>query len=208
MRQTLLVCLAVGGLLSAVPPARAQVSIRLPFVRVQVGGPGVAVRAPFVDYFAPSYPPPYYYGYYAVPRTYYYVAPQPYRVELATPAVPTPAPQQSEPAQAEGAQPEQLPPPKRDDVPDQPDDAPPPAAGPAEAMTLEQFAKSFKPKAGSYEVELLNPVTRQPDRVRFTLPEGAPRRVDTRRNEIEFNYGPRQFVRIEFDRDGAIVTSR
>jgi hypothetical protein len=29
-----------------------------------------------------------------------------------------------------------------------------------------------------------------------------------RRNEIEFDYGIRHFVRIEFDHEGAMVTSR
>jgi hypothetical protein len=44
--------------------------------------------------------------------------------------------------------------------------------------------------------------------VRFSLPEGTPRRVVVRENEIEFRYGLRQFVRIQFDEDGALVTSR
>jgi hypothetical protein len=44
--------------------------------------------------------------------------------------------------------------------------------------------------------------------VQFTLPSGAPRRVLLRPNEIEFDYGIRRFVRIGFDEDGAIVTSR
>jgi hypothetical protein len=75
-------------------------------------------------------------------------------------------------------------------------------------LTIEQFAKSFQPKEGNYEVTLVNPVTNQPTTVRFTLPEGAPRRVNVSRNEIEFSYGLRRFVRIQFDRDGAEVVTR
>jgi hypothetical protein len=55
---------------------------------------------------------------------------------------------------------------------------------------------------------MLNPVTGTPAKVRFSLPEGSPRRVSVYRNELEYYYGPRQYVRIQFDRDGAIVTSR
>ena len=50
--------------------------------------------------------------------------------------------------------------------------------------------------------------TNQPTTVRFCLPEGTPRRVIVKRDSIEFVYGLRQWVRIEFDRDGATVTSR
>ena len=79
---------------------------------------------------------------------------------------------------------------------------------PEASPSLEEFAKGFQPKAGSYEVTLLNPVTRQPTLVRFTLPEGTPRRVNTSRSGIEFDYGPRRYVRIQFDRDGAEIVTR
>ena len=75
-------------------------------------------------------------------------------------------------------------------------------------MTPDEFAKTFQPKPGSYEVTLLNPVTNQPTPVRFTLPDGSPKRVLVHRREIEFEYGFRRFVRIQFDRDGATVVSR
>ncbi|MSQ93028.1 MAG: hypothetical protein EXR98_00560 [Gemmataceae bacterium] len=74
--------------------------------------------------------------------------------------------------------------------------------------TLDAFAKTFQPKVGSFEVTILNPVTKQPQAVRFSLPEGQPRRVIVNRDSIEFVYGPRQFTRIEFDRDGVVVTTR
>jgi hypothetical protein len=44
--------------------------------------------------------------------------------------------------------------------------------------------------------------------VRFTLPEGTPTRVQLLPDGVEFTYGPRRFVRIQFDDDGAFVTSR
>jgi hypothetical protein len=79
---------------------------------------------------------------------------------------------------------------------------------PAQAPTLDAFSKSFQAKAGSYEVVLLNPKSQQPTTVRFTLPEGSPRRVVVTRDSIEFIYSLRQWVRIEFDRDGVTVTTR
>jgi hypothetical protein len=95
---------------------------------------------------------------------------------------------------------------------------PPPAEAPVEdlpapavlsrAPTLKEFAQTFQPKQGNYEVVLLNPATNQPTTVRFSLPAGTPRRVEVNRRDIEFNYGPRQYVRIQFDRDGAEVVSR
>jgi hypothetical protein len=73
---------------------------------------------------------------------------------------------------------------------------------------METFAKQFQPRAGSYEVSMINPATGQPATVRFTLPEGMPKRVIVGRFHVEFFYGLRHFVRIEFDRDGAQVISR
>ncbi len=112
-----------------------------------------------------------------------FVPPMPAPVEVQPKAEPQPAP-------------------KSEDL------APPTPVQPAQAPTLEQFANSFKAKGGSYEVTLQNPVTKAPTTVRFTLPAGTPRRVMVRRNEIEFEYGLRRFVRIEFDQDGAQVVSR
>ena len=76
------------------------------------------------------------------------------------------------------------------------------------APTLEAFSKTFQAKAGSYEVSVLNPVSKQPTTVRFTLPEGTPRRVVVTRDSIEWVYGLRQWVRIELDKDGATMMSR
>ena len=75
-------------------------------------------------------------------------------------------------------------------------------------LTLQAFAKSFQAREGSYQVKIVNPVTKSPTTVRFSLPEGTPRRVIVRETEIEFSYGLRHFVRIQFDEDGALITSR
>jgi hypothetical protein len=177
--------LVVG--LAVVSSADAQVFVRAPFVRVQVGG-GVYVRAPFVNLWVP---PPVYVGppvYLPPPNAF--VPPTPRVAD--SPAPPQPAPD---------AQPNTPVAPNQDNGPPQPTKA-------AKVPTLEQFAKNFQAKGGSYEVTIVSPVTNQPTPVRFTLPEGTPRRVHLRRNEIEFDYGIRRFVRIEFDNEGAMVTSR
>jgi hypothetical protein len=182
MKRTLILGVAVVTLLGMVSASQAQVFIRAPFVRVAVGD-GVAVRAPFVNLYIPPSGPVYYapFG----PRVIY-MPPPPVVVQSQAPAS------------------EAVPAPKTPIV----DTAPPAPAQPAQVTTLDSFAKSFQPKAGSYEVTLLNPVTKQPTAVRFLLPEGTPRRVHVTRDSIEFVYRIGQWVRIEFDREGAIVTSR
>jgi hypothetical protein len=158
----------------AASDAHAQVFIRAPFVRVQVG-PGVAVRAPFVRLWVPPAP--------------VFVYP---------------------PGTVIGEPPPMVPPPPTVEVAPKPgpvNDTPIPLQ-PAKAPTLEQFAKTFQARPGSYEVDVINPVTNQPTRVRFTLPDGTPKSVNVRPNEIVFRYGPLRFVRIEFDKDGAQVVSR
>ena len=183
-RSLAIIAFALGCWMAAESSAQAQVFVRAPFVRVQVG-PGVGIRAPFVNLWLPSNPDPYYY-----PPGY---------VPPAPPAGAVP------PA---GLGPEVAPPPALV-APKAGSDAPPPAAGQqVQALTLDQFAKTFQAKAGSYEVDLVNPVTNQPTRVRFALPEGTPKNVHVRPREIEFRYGVLRFVRIEFDRDGAQVVSR
>ncbi|HZZ80568.1 MAG TPA: hypothetical protein VFE62_18840 [Gemmataceae bacterium] len=184
--------LAGAGVLSiwlgCVSASDAQVFIRAPFVRVWVGGDGgVGVRAPFVNLNVPGdYPPPMY-----GPRVYYMPPPGVAPQNFVAPQ-PQPAPQQ---------QPQPVP------IPD-PNNAPPPAIQPAQPPTLEALSKTFQPKAGSYEMNVINPVTKQPTTVRFRLPEGTPRRIIVTRDSIEWVYGLRQWVRIEFDKDGAIITSR
>jgi hypothetical protein len=191
-RHLALVAVALVAALAMASAAEAQVFVRAPFVRVQVGG-GVFVRAPFVNLWVPPGP-----AYYAGPGVYVgppvYVAPTPRVVESFEPPQPQPLPPQQ-------PVPQQQPVPNNDNGPPQP-------ARAVKVPTLEQFASSFQPKGGNYEVSIVNPVTNQPTPVRFSLPDGNPRRVHVRRNEIEFDYGIRHFVRIEFDNEGAMVTSR
>jgi len=191
-RISIISAAALGAILATAATASAQVFVRAPFVRVQVGGPGVYVRAPFVNLFVPGGPPPVYVVPESVAAPPLFVPPQPApRIE------PIPLPKATLPAL------KPLPP-----LEAPPDQAPPKPATPERVLTIEQFAKSFQPKEGNYEVTLINPVTNQPATVRFTLPEGTPRRVNVSRNEIEFSYGLRRFVRIQFDRDGAEVVTR
>jgi len=193
MKRALIFTATLTGILGLATASHAQVFIRAPFVRVGVGD-GVSVRAPFVNLWIPPDGPYYGPGVYG-PRVYY--MPPPGVAVQQPPAQqfpPTPQPVQPPPPQP---QPKTI-----------KDDAPPQPVQPAQAPTLDAFAKSFQPKAGTYEVAILNPVSKQPTSVRFILPEGTPRRVHVTRDSIEWVYGLRQWVRIEFDRDGVQVTAR
>ncbi len=118
---------------------------------------------------------------------------------------PQPTPQSIEPPQQQTP----LPAPQKDPVPNRDPIVPlPTKINQTDAPTLEQFVKNFQPKAGNYDVSIVNPVNNKATNVKFTLPEGNPRRVHLRQNEIEFDYGIRRFVRIEFDNEGAMITSR
>jgi hypothetical protein len=172
--------LVLGGVLTAATPSQAQVFVRAPFVRVFVG-PGVSVRAPFVDINIPPRP------FIVMPAPSQYIPPQPKVVPNEY------VPPQPRVAPKEGAE---------EATPDAPKSL---VENP---LTLQAFAKSFQARHGSYQVKIINPVTKAPTTVRFSLPEGTPRRVIVREDEIEFFYGLRRFVRIQFDEDGALVTSR
>jgi len=87
-------------------------------------------------------------------------------------------------------------------------ETPPPQATGETPLTLGQFAESFQAQSGRHKVTLINPVTNSPTPVAFTLPEGTPRRVAVNKERITFVYGFRHWVRIKFDKDGAIVSSR
>jgi hypothetical protein len=169
--------------LGIVSTSSAQVWVRAPFVRVGVGD-GVYVRAPFVNLWIPG------------GATYSPI----YGPLYGPPLVAPPATAPTMPPASEGlAAPKQIAP---------LDNVPPLPIQPVSVPTLDGFAKTFQPKAGSYDVTMINPTTNQPTQVRFTLPEGSPRRVIVNRNSIEFVYALRTWVRIEFDRDGAMVTAR
>jgi hypothetical protein len=88
--------------------------------------------------------------------------------------------------------------------------APPPVplpipvdTAPAGAPTLSEFAATFRPKGGRFEVDVVHPATGRPVRVSFTLPEGTPRRVKVHRREVDFDYGGKQ-VSIRFLRGGEV----
>src|SRR5258707_8289697 len=121
-RALLLGALVATAWLGVVSTSDAQVFIRAPFVRVGVGD-GVYVRAPFVNLYVPPTGPVY------GPRVIY----------LPPPIVVPSMPPASEPVPL--PQPQPIPDPK----------APPPPIQPAQTMTLDAFAKSFQPKAGSFE---------------------------------------------------------
>jgi hypothetical protein len=185
-RSLLFTAAAILGTTASAP---AQVSVRAPFVHVEVGGGGVYVRAPFVRYY--SGPPVVY-------------APPPVNVIPGPPPTALPSKPAPPPPPAPGLGPD-LPPPtltNPDSVP------PPPVSAPASAMTLDQFSKAFQPQQGNYDILLINPVTQQPTTVRFSLPAGTPQRVQLGQAYIEYRYTGRQMVRIEFDRDGATVITR
>jgi hypothetical protein len=188
--------MAVGCWAAAATETPAQVLVRVPFVRVQVG-PGVDVRAPFFSFSSPPSGP-------ILAPGPAYVYPQGYVIPPPSVYIPPTPPATVPPVDVVPPAPAQVPSPT---VPPPPPPPPAPATG-AQAMTLDQFSKQFQPKAGTYDLDLLNPVTGQPTRVKFTLPEGTPKRVIVRNREIEFFYGIKHFVRIEFDREGAIVTTR
>jgi len=78
-----------------------------------------------------------------------------------------------------------------------------PSAG-VRPLTLNEFAASFQPAPGQYEVTLLHPVTGSPVHFAFTLPDGAPRKVRVHKRELEFDYG-RHDVSIRFKPDGRVV---
>jgi hypothetical protein len=203
------------GWLADSSTAQAQTWVRAPGVRVGVG-PGVYVRAPFVNLYVPS-GSRYYYGGYVGPSYYYgvgpyfpgpgyYVEPRYYGEPRYVPIEPAPggfvAPVPKVVERPKAIAPDDLKPPKEKAKVDEP---PPLVVG---TVTVDDFVKTFKPRAGNYEIDLVNPVTKKPTTVRFSLPEGTPKTVEFRGNTVEFRYGPLRYVRIEFDKDGAVVTSR
>jgi hypothetical protein len=197
---------ALMGLLFAAVPADAQVFIRAPFVQVETGQ-GVYVRAPFVRLYIPNNPPTYMVrpgpGVQIVPAP----AAPPIFVPGNPPAVMPPAAEAPAPnlPQPQMVQPNIAP------TPPQPifqDKVQPPQPLEVRYPTLDEFARNFQAKAGQYDVTVINPVTQQPTQLKFTLPEGAPRRVIVDRDEIEFRYSLRQFVRIQFTNSGVVTTIR
>jgi hypothetical protein len=217
--------LAATLVLSAGSTASAQVIVRAPFVRVEVGPGGTYVRAPFVRYYAgpPIYvpPPPVYVvspGISVGPNIT--IAPPinvPQVIQGDPPVVAPPAaapapamPRAANPPAGKVALgPDGLPPPAFEGpkAPNKADFVPPPPAKAPQEMTIEKFAKSFQAKEGSYEILFTNPVSKMPTTVRFTLPPGVPD-VAVGPTSITYRYVGRSMVKIDFDAEGATVTSR
>jgi hypothetical protein len=76
------------------------------------------------------------------------------------------------------------------------------AAPAARYPTLAEFAGSFRPLPGTYEVTLIHPRTCCPVTICFTLPHGCPK-VKVNRDELRFDYG-RYEVDIEFKKKGRV----
>ena len=71
-------------------------------------------------------------------------------------------------------------------------------------ITHREFAETFKPAPGTYDVVILHPVTHKPVQVTFTLPPGAARNVRSFLRQINFDYGGRRDVTIRFLGDGRV----
>jgi len=208
--------LVAGLVLTVGSTASAQVSVRAPFVRVEVGPGGTYVRAPFVRYYAG---PPLYVTPAPIVVTPGVVAPP--GITIAPPVTVPQVIQGEPPAAAAPNQgpaaapapvmprkmPNGVPPPPAPAPANNADFVPPPPAKAAQEMTIEAFAKSFQAREGSYEIVFVNPVTKMPTTVRFTLPPGVPD-VAVGPESITYRYVGRSMVKIEFDADGATVTSR
>jgi hypothetical protein len=87
---------------------------------------------------------------------------------------------------------------------------PPPQPLPTatKAVTLADFARTFKPAPGTHDVYLIHPRTKEPVKVSFTLPEGSPKKVKAHARRLVFDYGKRHWVKIHFVARGKVrVTS-
>jgi hypothetical protein len=169
---------ALAGLFLCCSATPAQVSVRAPFVRVDVGPPGggVHVRAPFVNVNVPPryYSPPVA----AYPVQQVPVQPAPYvpRFEPQVPPVGQPFPGQY--PQAEIPVPRVLPSSGTSTV-----------LVKSRPMTHREFANAFVPVPGRYEVDLIHPgCCDNVVHVCFDLPPGCPR-VHVGNRYIEYDYG-------------------
>ncbi len=77
-------------------------------------------------------------------------------------------------------------------------------------ITLDEFAATFQPLPGTYEIMFLHPIKKCPVNVTFTLPAdcGCPK-TRVRKHEIVFDYGGKHDVDIHFRLFGKVtVTTR
>lgn len=77
-------------------------------------------------------------------------------------------------------------------------------AVPVRYMTHREFAATFRPYPGNYEVMMIHPYTRRPVMVRFSLPPGRIKEVDADHNELRFDYGSWE-LEVHFKRDGRVA---
>jgi hypothetical protein len=174
---------ALLALACSASPARAEVIVRVPFFSIAVG-PGAC---PAVAGFQLS-----------IPRV---VDVQVRRASRVVIPPPLPAPVVTAP---QAVIPSPLPAPVVT-APQAP--PPPPLPVVVQPLPVSEFARTFRPAPGAYEVVLLNPVNNRPVKVNFTLPDGYPRKVKANRRELVFDYG-RHWVKIRFTASGARVISR
>ena len=84
----------------------------------------------------------------------------------------------------------------------------PPAGGivsvfPASFPTHAEFARSFQPLPGQYEVVLMHPYSCQPVKICFALPDACLKKTRVEKGELEFDYGKLE-VELRFKRDGRV----
>lgn len=80
----------------------------------------------------------------------------------------------------------------------------PPAVVPIRPLTVGEFAATFKPLPGRYEVLLIHPKTGCPVQVCFTLPPGCIRCVRATGHRIVFDYKCQCNVVIRFLHNGKV----
>lgn len=80
----------------------------------------------------------------------------------------------------------------------------PPAVVPIRPLTVSEFAATFKPLPGRYEVLLIHPKTGCPVQVCFTLPPGCIRCVRATGHRIVFDYKCQCNVVIRFLHSGKV----
>jgi hypothetical protein len=74
---------------------------------------------------------------------------------------------------------------------------------PAYVPTHREFAASFRPEPGNYQVTLMHPYTHCPVKVCFSLPPACLKKMHVDRNELEFDYGKVE-VELNFKRSGRV----
>ncbi len=72
-----------------------------------------------------------------------------------------------------------------------------------QAITLGEFSRFFTPTPGKHDVWVVHPVTRQPVRVCFVLPEGKLREFEVDRRSIRFEFRNTE-VEIDFRSNGTV----